>query len=241
MKIATILPVPHLHLEEGNGFHMTLAHLLGDEAYQEFFSKEARQGNFVMLDNSIIEVGTPLKMENLIKLAVWIKASELVIPDALNDMGKTIKLGEDSISKWFGEVNLVAVPQGKTKTEWLSCLNEVLLWPIKTVGISRMLYGIFEDRCEALSSAKRLLDSEKNIHLLGCRDLLEIRKIRKVLGDRVRSVDSGISAIYSGVGMRMSDGQPKPQVELNFHKAVDEDLLKENIAYWKNVVCGGND
>lgn len=241
MQIATILPIPYLHLERGNNFHMALAHLLGDEAYREFFSREALQGNFVMLDNSIIEMGTPLKMANLIKLAVWIKASELVLPDALNNMDETIKLGEESISEWYGEVDLAAVPQGKTKIEWLSCLSETLLWPVKTIGVSRMLYGVFEDRCEALLAAKRLINSEKNIHLLGCRDLQEIRKIRKVFGDRIRSIDSGVSSIYACAGMKMSDGAPKPQIELDFHKEVDEDLLKENIQYWKNVVCSEND
>jgi len=242
MQIATILGIPHLHLEQESRYHLCLAHLLGDERYRTFFSEKAQRGDIVIMDNGTVETGVPLAMENLIILAKWVGVTELILPDIIRNMGKTLKLGESAISCWYGEpAHLMAVPQGSTKLEWLSCLDEMLFYPIKTIGISKFVCNIFEDRFEALSSSKRLMNSEKAIHILGCNgDIREIKKIKEAFGDRIRGIDSGIANIYACAGMRMSDGEPKPQVELDFHRAVDEDLLKENIQYWKNVICSEN-
>lgn len=246
MKIATILPIAHLHLEQNNDYHLCLAHLLGDDEYFNFFKAQASAGKFVMMDNGVVEVGKPLTIEELYDLAVEVGVNEFILPDAIRDRGATLALSGQAIGyclkrmrsegRWM---NLVAVPQGATAEEWADCVREMLAWPVRTIGISRFTNAYFPNRLEALRAVPELIASSKDIHLLGCPgDPAEMADIDRSFPGRIRGVDSGIAAMYTQVGKAMCDGEPKPVVELDFAGVLPEFLLKLNIAWWQDRIQG---
>ena len=220
---------------------MALAHLLRkDEAYKEFFLGRSLKGEFVLMDNGVVETGIPMAIETLLLLAKEIKATEVILPDMIRERTMTLRLGEDAINKWYGECMLMAVPQGNCADVWCNCVKEMLFWPIKAIGISRFTNGYFSSRLEALQAVPKLIDSNLDIHLLGCPgNRSEILAIDKAFPGRIRGIDSGIAAIYTQAGMFMEDEQPKPVLDLDFSgDTLDMDMLKMNITYWKGL-CGG--
>lgn len=248
MKIATILPTEYLGLEMRNDYHLCLAHLLGDARYGEFFKHQARKGNLVMMDNGVVETGEPMDIHELITLADHHGVHEMVLPDKIYSKQETLMRGGRAMfyfykkrSEMEHDIDLVAVPQGADAREWAICVKEMLEWPVKTIGISRFIYRYFPSRAEALRSVPELVDSDKEIHLLGCpNDPREIYEVEQAFPGRVRGVDSGIAAMYTQVGKYAGDGDPKPDVELDFsNDALDEGLLQRNVEWWRNR-CLGN-
>jgi len=238
MKISTILPIEYLRLERFNDYHLCLAHLLNDSDYFTFFFNRAREGKFVLMDNGVVETGRPLPMEKLLNLALRCGFNEVILPDSLNNRKETLSMGAKAIeiaSEGYHMVpDLMAVPQGNTKDDWIQCVNEMLDWPVNGIGISRFTKAFFEDRVEALLAVEDLISSSKEIHILGCPgDPSEIARIECTFPGRVRGTDSGIAAIFTQAGRRMSDGGGKPDIALDFHNnRLDAALLKENIEWW---------
>jgi hypothetical protein len=238
MQIATILPTAYLNYTRGDSYFMALAHLMKkDPGYRAFFVRAAAEGNFVLLDNGIVETGYPMQWSRLEALASECKVSEVVLPDCLNDREETIRLGLDALNSWAGECALMAVPQGKNFDEWKSCLEEIMKWPVSAIGISKFTKRLGMTRHEVLQRSDNLIDSSLDIHLLGCNATDdEIYLIEQDFPGRIRGVDSGVAAIYSQEGLKMHPFVEKPNVELDFSKKdMNESLLIKNIDVWKSL------
>lgn len=240
MKIATILPFKHMHLEEDEPYHMCLAHLLDNAIYREFFLREAEQGNFILMDNGVVETGKPMPMKRLDELARAINATEMVLPDVLNDCLGTLMLGEDSMKVWGGKTPLMAVPQGNNYEEWRYCLETMMKWPIKSIGISKFTKKFIPSRFDLLRLTPSVFKSGKEIHILGCNYYdTEMVNIETYFPNQVRGIDSGIAAFYTMNGLLMQEGIEKPEIEMDFQaQDLDEHLLMQNIIRWKKM-CGG--
>lgn len=242
IRIATILPVPHLHLAAGDDFHLCLAHLLGEAAYSRFFRWQAsRPHTYVVMDNGVIETGEPMPIERLADLAYEHQVDELVLPDQLGDAVETLNAAVASI-KYLDENNLrgrvMAVPHGQTAEEWAWCVREMLSLPIDCIGISRTLVPrLFEARWQALEQVPELLEAAHiDIHLLGCPDSpVEIGRTAALSLGRVRSVDSGVAAIHTQVGSTVGKN-PKPDLELDFLSPQCEARLQDNVERWKQLI-----
>lgn len=247
MKLATILPSPHLDLGEEDDFHMALADVAARDPFylSRFRDYATRGGTFVLLDNGAAENGRSIGLRQLARVAGAMQPHEVVLPDAVGDREETLRLGREALaSGLLDQYRLMAVPQGSTAEEWLRCLREMHTWPVEAVGISRFVVnnGLFRSRAEALDLAdqEHLLDG-LDVHLLGCpADPIEIYEIAQ--RTRVpRSVDSGIAAIYAQAGLELREGVPKPDRILDFHGAIeDTDLLYRNIRAWTHRAVNGS-
>lgn len=237
MKIATITPISHLNLIKNDDYMMCLAHLCRDKTYADFYRDASDRGAYVLLDNGVVETRTPMPSEQILHHAGRTHSDEFILPDTLYDREQTITKGLAGIrvardQGWTGK--LMAVPQGKDVTDWSWCLQSMLEWDIDSIGISRFVSRYFLDRTEALQYARNLIDSDLEIHLLGCHgDPLEIWYADQKFPGRIRGCDSGIASIYTQENLHMSDGEVKPDVELDFKGNLPVSLLKENIAYWE--------
>lgn len=244
MQTATILPTSHLQREEGAEFHMALAHLVvKDVKYRRFFLKHS-QASFILLDNGVVETGEPMSIEQILGAALLIRADEFVLPDVIGDQYETLNLGYGAILKLREMTEddevlpVCAVPQGQDYEEWMDCLLEMLTWPVQTIGVSRFTNSFAEDRLALLRDASPLIDSDKEIHLLGCPgDPIEIHRINEQFPGRIRSVDSGIAAIYASTGAWLGVDD-KPNVELDFSKTLGAKRLSVNIERWKRRLEG---
>lgn len=243
MKISTILPTSYLFLEAESDYHLCLAHQVKkDPDYADFFWRRAANGAFVIMDNGIVETGSPLSIEELVSLADLIECQEMVLPDSIGNADETIERSFRALRSAGPQhicgLSLMAVPQGSTPDEWIECVREMLLWNVDTIGITRFLVPkVFPSRSEALKRVPELIASDKDIHMLGCPGHpREIAEIDKAFPDRIRGVDSGIAAIYTQVSTIMrNDGQSKPNQVIDLDTIdLNEEILKRNIAFWKD-------
>lgn len=245
MEIATILPIKYLKMREDSEYNMCLAHLMKSQEYKDFFKAQAEKGMFVLMDNGVVETDEPLTIEEIMNIAEEINVTEAIIPDAIRDKELTLERGRIAL-KYLEDTGLIdefqflAVPQGSTKEEWKECLLEMLNWSVTTIGISRFVNKYYDSRLEALMDVPELINSDKEIHLLGCAgDPIEMFEIEKEFPGRIRGVDSGIAAIYAQEGIRMDSGAGKPQVDLNFdNEDMDVPLLEDNATWWEGRCLG---
>lgn len=258
MQMASIVPQNFLNLTAESNFHMALAHLVGEDGYEEYteFFKNRKEGAFCILDNGVIE-GSPMPIETIIEKALLIGANEIVLPDAYKDAAKTIKMVDKALKVLltkFGAHNwpfsLMVVPQGDTEETWLDCAK-ILLEEygeyIDTIGIPKHLIdtvGNRDARLYAISNLAEKVDLEGYaIHLLGCwKTPLEVLTIAKASEQRiiptVRSCDSAIPYVYARNGLRFSDDDRPDYDPIDFKKGYcNAILLSYNIVAW---VCVGD-
>lgn len=242
MKIATILPTSHLHLEDASSYHLCLAHQVKkDPTYAAFFKMQAARGNFVIQDNGVVETGESLPIDILIGLARTIGCDEMILPDCIGNPIQTIHKSFHALNAVKGlGIRTMVVPQGSTASEWANCAREMLTWNVDTIGISKFVVpSLFPSRVDAIYSVPKLITSDKDIHMLGFPgDPVEIQELCRRFGDRIRGIDSGIAAIYTQVGRRMNDNEARPKMTIDLDAILNEPMLLRNMKIWK-VMIGG--
>ena len=250
MKIATILPNRYLSLEDENDYHLCLAHLLHDRTYREWFKEKSMRGDWVIMDNGVVETGKAMEMRRLIELGQEVGVSEIILPDEIHNKDETIFLGMDAMAEYAmltgkdflnGNLPLMAVPQGDTAREWIDCVKHMLDWPVRTIGISRFVNKYFTSRLRALECVPELMNSGKEIHLLGCPgDPIEFHHVEKAFPGRIRGIDSGVAVIFATAGVLMGhEPDKKPNVEIDFFgDGLDPWVVSENVDFWRRRIQG---
>ncbi len=104
-----------------------------------------RDGDFLILDNGAAE-GAEFGPPHLHTLAAEVEANEIVVPDALRDKTETIARAKHFVPYMQPDYKYMAVLQGTTQQEVLSCLNFFDNAPdmmgITCIGIPRVLNEI---------------------------------------------------------------------------------------------------
>ncbi len=216
INVCHILPTAYLdkipYLKQTK-FHLILAHqILRDKDYVNFYRRQ--KDAFIIMDNSAYEYGEALDDTVLVKAIKIVVPNEFVIPDVLFDKNKTISRYYLFINKFpiRDRFRLMAVPQGKTFSEWLACYNFFNDKPeISTLGIGQIYSSLdlFGKRIptEYVSGREyifhylhshNLINSKKDYHLLGLSSvspLKELRRLKKYT--RIRSADTSHAYLIS--------------------------------------------
>jgi len=124
-KIKVSHEVPLCLLDESlnfNDYDYVLPHLLENKEYFNFFSKAKKEGRYIVMDNSVHELGTPLDTAQLLKWIDVLEPDEFIVPDYFFDMTKSIV----SAKEWSKIVipektNKVAVVQATSIEEAIQC------------------------------------------------------------------------------------------------------------------------
>lgn len=257
MKVATILPQRYLRVCEDEDYLMALAHLIdkpGMEEYTAFFKRKGLDENaYLIMDNGVIE-GDPRPIAELLSKAVDIHANELILPDCFRNSKETLRLVDEATlyladhADLVGNMGFMAVPQGETLEQWLSCATLLLDNPVVScLGIPKVLVDIVgrDGRYVAISKLmERVGDlGGRDIHLLGCwKTPLEVSIIAKgvMQGDlpEVRGVDSIIAYNMARAGIRINCDDRPNQDPIDFAdgKIENEVLLAHNILIWRDCV-----
>lgn len=162
-----------------------LPHLLDEnERYREYFYDAKKQGRYIIMDNSLHELGSAYNTERLMYWINELKPNEFIVPDVWEDKTKSVQNARSWTAVELPEdVTKVAVVQAKSINEAIECTQTYFDLGYKKIAYS---YGAsyYNDVCphpnkdlgKALGRIQvistlynmRLLLPTSRVHLLGC-------------------------------------------------------------------------
>lgn len=253
-KVATLVPKAHLIDINGDEYFMALSYAATDPEYVNFFATQARIGNYVILDNSAVELGHPEPFEDYLAKAFKMGVSEVMLPDFFQDAQATVAEARRCMSilseQRYGG-NIMVIPQGKTVLEWIECCKALLDIRVQfagshrylaatTVGISTRYTDFFDgSRAKILWLLELALFGGQKVHFLGCYadPRMEIAPVLPL--HYVRGVDSSYPSVYAQQGMLLTPeafSWPRPPRNIDFlNDKYDRTLLRANITEWRDA------
>ena len=222
IDIAVIASLPHLDDVASHGsIDMALTHLaLRRPAYAAYYASRAAAGGTVILDNSAYELedisGSGLDAGPVLAAATLTGAAEVVCTDIPCDGPATIKATRRFLIQAVqvtGGLRFMAVPQGSTRAEWLTCYEALAAMPgVHSIGISKLSVprcwnsGLAEARLSCVADLHRTGVPPKPLHLLGGDGCLpaELRAHRERGHIGVRSNDSSAGFWYPRCGIDLT-------------------------------------
>jgi len=247
-----IAPIKHLEdFSAKSDFDFCLAHIaLESKEYRDYFKKQKKCGRFVLLDNSMYELGKSCDIKTMVELARELQPSEVVAPDVLGSREGTVANAMAFRKALVGRNRarnsdplIMGVVQGKDLGEWLNCYRELWHCGVSTIGIPfKLQYLNFYMRDTATMMHNRLavlsfIDSIFKVlpsipcHLLGLSDPIELKYAKKY--SWVRSNDSSAAVVLGMRGIRLTDGglkREKIQEKLDFYCEIPKERF-EDIEY----------
>lgn len=224
-KVAQIVPLKFLTMTSDNMYHMCLAHLvLKSEEYALFYRRMSEEGKYVLMDNGAAEK-EKLSQEDLLRAYSLVKPTEIILPDVLFDKDQTLTRTSDFIRSNYKRLEpykKMIVPQGKDEMEWQDCLWSMIYESfyyddIDSIGIPKWL-GV-KDKVARISICNRLLDIDKEIHLLGCNEGPAVLGFCRAANPNVRGCDSAFAYLCAKYGNSViTEKTTRPPVEIDFLK-----------------------
>lgn len=187
MQIALITPTSMLNnLCVTLKYQMCLAHrVLADEKYAQFYSECSDRGQYVMMDNSLWELGSSMSVEDLVTACDIAGPSELTVPDVFRDGPATIELFQHFITAPTTALiqgpaddvrcEFMVVAHGKDRREWLECFDYFNAnGSLHTIALPKVLDKIWTPGgrigCVEFLEATGRVNPEKEYHCLGIWD-----------------------------------------------------------------------
>lgn len=235
MNICSICPVNKAYLMyEDSPMVMLLTHLV--EKYPSYVEEALKHPDtYIILDNSLIELGGALSMERLIDAAKKVYADEIILPDVFMDGKATYESTLKSIEwlkehKELGSFNLMAVCHGTTEEEFKECFDKLnSLEEITTIGIPKVMSSMPWVKDKNRKSLYNIFkDTHKQIHFLGSwYNLSELLNLGTAVWNKVRSADTCLPSldIIQGLGFN-EDRNGTINLEKEYPELTDEKYRK---------------
>jgi len=248
-KIKVSHEIPFCLLEKSrdfNDYDYCLPHLMDEnEEYRNFFYESKKMGRYIVMDNSLHELGEAYNTERLLHWINEIKPNEFIIPDVWEDKDASVRNARQwSTIELPEEVMKVAVVQAKNMHEALLCTVAY-----KDLGYKKIAYSYgasyYNDICPhpnkdlgkaigrfiAISSLyeQRILSKFDRVHLLGTASPIEFGMYKNI--DCIESIDTSnpiMAAIgeipYTNMGL-----YAKPLANMNKYQDISLDHLNEDL------------
>ena len=234
MKVSHEVPRCLLEISrEYNNYSYCLPHLLDiDEDYKNFFYEEKAKGRYVIMDNSLHELGEAYNSDRLIYWINELEPDEFIVPDVWMNCHQTAAQAKHWLQFEFPEkTKKIAVIQGKDKNDAYLCasLLSELGYNKLCVSYGATWYNDFfphtnVDMGKALGRVRFVqgllnLDHLKDVklHLLGC-------AIPQEFGwydnhPRIESIDTSnpVMAALEGTWYDDHGLNSKPKANMNDH------------------------
>lgn len=242
MKVSHEIPVAYLEdSKQFNDYDYLLPHLYDThEGYREYFQKY-KNDRYVVMDNSLHELGVPYSKGRMISIIEDIKPDEFIVPDAWENATTSMRQAKEwSFIELPEGVKKVAVVQGKSFNDVVKCYqtykwlgytkiafsygasyyNDIFPHPNKDVGkalgrqlvISKMIdMGII---CKT-----------DEIHLLGCSLPQEFLYYKDI--NQIKSIDTSnpVMAAFDGTIYKYWGLDSKPRTKID--EVVNSDFDSE--------------
>ena len=259
-KIKISHEVPFCLLEksrEFNDYDYCLPHLMDEnEEYRNFFYKSKEMGRYIVMDNSLHELGEAYNTERLLHWINEIKPNEFIIPDVWEEKDASVRNARQWANVELPEgVMKVVVVQAKSSYEAMLCTkiykdlgykkiaysygasyyNEVCPHPNqdlgKAIGRFTMISSLYE---------QRILSQFDRVHLLGTASPIEFGMYKNI--KCIESIDTSnpiMAAIgeipYTKMGL---DSKPTANMNNFQDKPITETQMKfieHNVINFKQI------
>ena len=252
--------VPRCLLEDSkqfNDYDYCLPHLLDeDEEYREFFYKSKEEGRYIIMDNSLHELGEAYSSERLMYWIHEFLPNEFIIPDVWQDRDASVVNARHWLQIKFPKgVKKVAVVQATTLHEAATCYqtyrdlgyqkiafsygasyyNDICPHPNKDLGkaLGRMyvIASLFKTK---------VISQNDRIHLLGCAVPQEFGWYKGY--NCIESIDTSnpVMAALEGERYQSWGLDKKPKANMNDYyfmlgEEVNWDLLTDNLTKFRYI------
>ena len=228
-----------------NDYDYCLPHLLDEEpAYLDYFLKAKSEGRYIIMDNSLHELGEAYNHERLLHWINEIQPNEFIVPDVWEDMVESVCNAEIWSDYEFPKgVEKVAVVQAKTLHEAFECTKIY-----KRLGYNKIAYSYgalyYNDICphpnkdlgKALGRIfvistlynQGALDENDRVHLLGCSVPQEFGWYRGI--KCIESIDTSnpVMAALEGITYLDTGLETKPKANINDFFYMESDRIDYN-------------
>jgi hypothetical protein len=223
IDIAVIASLPHLDdLAARGSIRMALTHLaLAHPGYARWHAAQATAGVTVILDNSAYErehtSGAGMTAADVLHAARLTGAAEVICTDVLFDGPATITATQRFLAQAAEsaapDVRFMAVPQGRTRAEWIACYHTLAQLPgVDVIGLSKLSVprcwnsDVAAARLACVTNLHRHEMPPKPLHLLGGDRSLaaELREHCQRGHTAVRSNDSSTAYWYAALGLPLN-------------------------------------
>jgi hypothetical protein len=251
MKVSHEVPKCLLNnSREWNDYDYCLPHLLDeDEYYRDFFYESKEQGRYIIMDNSLHELGEAYNYERLLHWVSELEPDEFIVPDVWMKQSQTC-----AQAKYWRQFNypaktkIVAVIQGQDRQRAHLCASL-----IKDLGYNKLCISYGADwygdtplnkALGRINFVKELLEDKRykdiKFHLLGCAVPQEFGWYRNE--PQIESIDTSnpIMAALEDTKYSKSGLIEKPVANMNTHfninpEEVDYSLILKNIKRFRTI------
>ena len=240
-----------------NDYDYCLPHLLDQEqGYQDYFLTSVAQHRYIIMDNSLHELGHAYDEDRLLHWISVLRPNEFIVPDVWEDRTQSVV----NARKW-AQVKLpmgvekVAVVQATTIHEAATCYQTYKDLGYKKIAFS---YGAsyYNDvvphanknlgkalgRMSVISALYKtgVIENNDRVHLLGCQVPQEFGWYRGF--QFIESIDTSNPVMAALEGMRYTNAglTEKPKANMNDYffmlsDQVDYELLSHNILKFREI------
>ena len=251
-KIKISHEVPFCLLDQSrefNDFDYLLPHLMDqNEEYRNFFYKSKEMGRYIVMDNSLHELGEAYSTDRLLHWVNEIKPNEFIIPDVWEDKDESVRNARQWVSiELPKETTKVAVVQAKSPHEAMLCTqiykdlgykkiaysygasyyNEVCPHPNKDLGKAIGLFIVLSSLYE-----QRILTKFDRVHLLGTASPIEFGMYKNI--ECIESIDTS-NPIMAAIDETAYDERglyKKPIANMNNFQNMNLEDLNQYLVYW---------
>jgi hypothetical protein len=227
-----------------------------EQGYQDYFLTSVSQGRYIIMDNSLHELGHAYDEDRLMYWISVLRPNEFIVPDVWQDRDKSVV----NARKWAQiklplGVEKVAVVQATTLHEAATCYqtykdlgykkiafsygasyyNDVVPHPNKNLGKAI-------GRISVISALHKMnvIEDKDRVHLLGCQVPQEFGWYRGF--KFIESIDTSNPVMAALEGMRYTNSGliEKPKANMNDYflmlsDQVDYELLSYNILKFREI------
>jgi hypothetical protein len=256
MKISHEVPICLLEDSlDFNDYQYVLAHLLDqDEDYKNFFYKVKREGVYIIMDNSLHELGHAYDKSRLLYWINELKPNEFIVPDVWQNTSGSIVNAREWINIKLPEcVTKVAVVQANNYTDAAVCYQIYKDLGYKKIAFSYGAEYYLEHsshpnkniakalgRIEVVSKmfSMGLIQPNDRVHLLGCASPFEFSLYKDMPFIETIDTSNPIMATLDGMqyGHNGLTEKPKSNMNDNFYTTdLDYNLLDWNLRMFKKL------
>lgn len=243
---------------EFNDYHYCLPHLMDqNKEYKQFFLNMKNKGEYIMMDNSLHELGVPYEKDRLFYWLQELQPQEFFVADYWEDKNQSIVSAKEWINyqKQFPNTTFIAVVQAKSYGEALECYQIY-----KDLGYKKIAFSYGASFYNKISShsdktlgkalgrihlishlyKENIISKTDKIHLLGCSVPQEFGWYKDM--PFIESIDTSNPVMATLDEMEyMNYGlyeKPKSNMNDSFHKELNQiniPLLNHNIQKFREI------